>query len=225
MPGPTKLYIAPCDLNNESITELKSPPPFSVMMNPDGYTIKSSLQYDSKQPRGRPSQAVKFKGADVDSISIKPLILDGTGVVPGAPTTSVTDQIAALRAVVAEFDGKQHECRIVKLVWGSFIHFARLKSMNVEYTLFSSNGIPLRAKVTMDFVAFKTEKESLALAKLSSPDLTHRIETQAGDTLALLCHRIYKSQAYVQDVARANGMDSTRILPPGTTLFFPPLKG
>lgn len=225
MPGPTKLLITACDLNGESISELSDPKPFSVLMNPDGYSINSSISYSEQQPMGRPGPPKKFQRADVDKITIKPLILDGTGVVPGAPTTSVTDQIAALRAVVAEFDGKQHECRIVKLVWGSFLYHARLESMDVEFTLFSSYGLPLRAKVTMSFVAFRTEKESMAQAKLSSPDLTHRIESQAGDTLALLCHRIYKSQVYVQDVARANGMDSTRILPPGTTLFFPPLRG
>lgn len=227
MPGPAKLTITPCDLVDETISELSDPQPFQVLMNPEGYSVNSTLRYSRPKAHGRSKQTVKFESADVDVITIKPLILDGTGVVPlpqGATSSSVVEQIATLRAVVAEFDGKQHECRVVKLVWGSFLHYARLVSFKVDYTMFSAYGLPLRAQVKMDFVAFKTEKETMAEAKLSSPDLTHRVETRAGDTLALLCQRIYKNQSYAQDVARVNNLDSTRILPAGTTLFFPPLR-
>jgi nucleoid-associated protein YgaU len=57
----------------------------------------------------------------------------------------------------------------------------------------------------------------------SSPDLTHLITVKAGDTLPLLCDRIYRDSGYYMEVARINGLSSFRNLQPGTTLKFPPL--
>jgi nucleoid-associated protein YgaU len=66
------------------------------------------------------------------------------------------------------------------------------------------------------------EEESLK-ANRSSPDLSHTVEVQAGDTLPLLCHRIYKDAAYYPEVARANNIVDFRTLKPGLRLHFPPL--
>jgi len=44
-----------------------------------------------------------------------------------------------------------------------------------------------------------------------------------GDTLPLLCHRIYGDSGYYADVARFNGLSSFRRLKPGLALHFPPL--
>jgi nucleoid-associated protein YgaU len=45
-----------------------------------------------------------------------------------------------------------------------------------------------------------------------------------GDTLPLLCERIYGDPGYYIDVARFNGLVHFRCLEPGTRLHFPPLE-
>jgi len=44
-----------------------------------------------------------------------------------------------------------------------------------------------------------------------------------GDTLPLLCHRIYGDPGYYLDVARHNQLTDFRQLRPGAKLHFPPL--
>ena len=44
-----------------------------------------------------------------------------------------------------------------------------------------------------------------------------------GDTLPLLCDRIYSDPSYYPDVARFNNLSDFRRLQPGQRLHFPPL--
>ena len=133
------------------------------------------------------------------------------------------EQLTALRKVVYDYDGDDHQPRIVRVLWGSLKLFGRLTSIDVDYTLCGPDGLPLRAKVKLAFVRFMSAKEASLRANRSSPDLTHSILVRDGDTLPLLCHRIYGDCGYYPDVARYNGLVDLRRLEPGTVLRFPPL--
>ena len=82
----------------------------------------------------------------------------------------------------------------------------------------------MRAKATMSFQGFKNPQEAALEANMSSPDLSHAVVVTEGDTLPLLCHRIYGDSRYYVDVARFNGLHAFRALKPGLTLRFPPLS-
>jgi nucleoid-associated protein YgaU len=159
------------------------------------------------------------------------LSLDGTGVVEaevnggsGAEPDDAKVQVDKLKAVVYSFDGNKHQPNYVKLVWGNFSFVGRLETLAVTYNLFKPTGQPLRAKVKMAFVGTTTPSDEAAAANKSSPDLSHLIEVKAGDTLPLLCYRVYKDSAYYLDVARVNGLVNFRSLTPGVHLMFPPLR-
>ena len=47
---------------------------------------------------------------------------------------------------------------------------------------------------------------------------------QEGDSLPLMCHRIYGDARYYLEVARTNALVDFRSLRPGTELLFPPLE-
>ena len=96
--------------------------------------------------------------------------------------------------------------------------------MDRNYTLYSSEGEPLRAELDFVFVGFISAEEQASIANRSSPDLTHIIEVKAGDTLPNLCLKIYRNANYYIDIARINNLSNFRALVPGTALIFPPLK-
>jgi nucleoid-associated protein YgaU len=98
-----------------------------------------------------------------------------------------------------------------------------MEGMSVRYTLFKPSGDPLRAKVDMNFVGTMSRKESELVANQSSPDLSHTVIAVAGDTLPLLCDRIYGDPSYYVEVARFNALAGFRSLQPGQRLHFPPL--
>jgi len=110
------------------------------------------------------------------------------------------------------------------LVWGTLIFKGRATEVSINYKLFNANGEPIRAIVKVKFKGSIEEKLRIAKENKSSPDLTHERIIKAGDTLPLMCQRIYgEARRYVQ-VAEYNGLTNFRSLLPGQRLLFPPIE-
>lgn len=227
MPGETgikkKLTLSPCtvdDAGNVSVDGSKSN--FEVMLNPASYSHSLSIGYDKKKTQGQTGTELKFSAVNPEKVSFD-IVIDGTGVV-SSTAPDVKTQVESLQAIVYAYDGTKHEPNHVRLLWGSLIFFGRLESLSLDYTLFKPSGEPLRAKLKLAFAGAMSKEEEGLKANRSSPDLTHLIEVKSGDTLPLLCQRIYKNTAYYVDVARANNLVNFRKIKPGTKLHFPPLR-
>ena len=200
---------------------------FSVLINPNSFKHNSKIEYaGNDQTTGRTAQAPKFALAGEEEVSFD-IVMDGTRIAQSLlqiEPVSVETQISNLKKVVYTFNGDIHQPNYVQIVWGSFLFNLRLKSLNVEYTLFKPSGDPLRAKVQLAFSSYMSEKTALAKANMSSPDMTHQITVKAGDTLPLLCHQVYNSSKYYMQVAEKNGLSSFQDIKPGMQLYFPPLS-
>jgi len=224
-PGTVKLTITVCTVDRGRVTVGSES--FEVMLNPSSYSHRQVIRYDDQTTLGQAGADPKFAAVGRETVTFD-LVLDGTGLVgaqrPGTRTKAVKDQVRSLNSVVYRYRGNSHEPSVVRLLWGSFIFFGRLTSMSTAYTLFRPEGDPLRAKVSLSFVGFMSKEQEALVANRSSPDLSHKVVVKAGDTLPLLCHRIYKDSAYYLEVARHNGLTDFRSLEPGTTLSFPPLR-
>lgn len=218
----TKLSISPCTVDDKGNITVKSNK-FEVMLNPSSYSHNFTIIYNKKTGFGATGSSLKFSNAEPETVSFD-IVLDGTGLVEmtnGAK--DVKTQIQKLNDIVYKYDGKVHEPDHVRLLWGSFIFFGRLNTLSTDYSLFMPTGEPLRAKLKMSFSGFVSKNEEALIANRSSPDLTHIIEVKAGDSLPLLCYRIYGDSSYYQKVAQFNGISNFRDIKPGARLNFPPL--
>jgi len=224
-----KLTITPCTVSGQSIQE-DSSKAFAVMMNPLAYDHEHSIRYQSGAALGSSLPEQKFNAYRPEKVSFE-INLDGTGVAQaeindgdGTEPDDAKTQVDKLKAVVYKYDGTKHEPNYVKLTWGNFSFLGRLDKLAVNYNLFKPTGEPLRAKVKMSFVGSTSPCEEALAANKTSPDLSHLIEVKAGDTLPLLCFRVYNDSAYYLEVARLNGLVNFRNLTPGARLRFPPLR-
>jgi len=96
-----------------------------------------------------------------------------------------------------------------------------LENLRQKFTLFSPDGIPLRATLTVTLREYKTLRNQLDELRLSSPDRTHVHVLQQGESLASVSTRYYERPA---DWRAKNGIDDPRRLSPGTFLNVPPLS-
>ncbi len=221
------LTISPCIVSaNGKISVDSSRKNFEAMINPSGYEHTFSLRYSKNKVLGQPGTETKYDVSEPEKIVFKELVFDGTGVVKSMNNQplSVKEQIDRLRSVVYTYIGSKHEAPIVQLKWGSFLFYGRVESLKFDYTLFKPSGVPLRAKVTLVFVEYQSSEEIVKEAKNESPDLSHLVEVKAGDTLPLLCYRIYQDCMYYPEVARVNNLTHFSSLKPGMQLKFPPLN-
>ena len=195
---------------------------FSVMVNPQDYSIKDAIKYsDYNEPRSK-----RFDRYEASVLRIPKIFLDTTGSIPVEKwpfNGSIDEMIKMLKSIVYDYNGKNHEPSVVDILWGDLNVQGRLLSMETKFALFDKEGHPIRAEVNLSFALFKTFKDLEAESNKSSPDLTHVIEVRAGDTLPNLCNKVYNDPSYYMQVARVNNLSDFCRLVPGTRLVFPPL--
>ncbi len=203
---------------------------FQVHINPASYKHDYKICYSDAQGQGSNGTSPKFNRISQDKVSFD-IVFDGTGVIPTAlpgilpySEDGIADQIAAFKGLVFNYNGNIHSPNYLKISWGSLLFRCRLTSLGIKYTLFKPDGTPLRATVSVALQGYNDEVELALKANRSSPDLTHQIKVHTGDTLPLLCYRIYGDSSYYLAVARVNGLTDVRHLTPGTQLLFPPLR-
>jgi hypothetical protein len=200
------------------------PNPIKVQINPASYAQEVGVCFTEDAAIGGTGNAKIYNRTLGNSLSLE-LVFDGTGAVHDRDTRTVEQRIEEVRRMAIRTNGNVHEPNYLILTWGTLHFRGRLQSLHIDYTLFHPDGSPLRAKAKAKFVGFHENREAKAAQNNSSPDLTHLRIVGAGDTLPLMCHRIYGDSGYYVKVAEANGLDGFRALPVGTALLFPPLSG
>jgi hypothetical protein len=198
---------------------------FECMFNPDTYTVEHSTSFNTQQPVNGTGGDPKFNGAQPGRFSIE-FILDATGVSSDLeiPAIPIPVQVLLFNAVTLDISGDIHRPNYLIIQWGTFIRECVLVNSRITYTLFDSNGIPLRAKVNATFLERTDSKLNQIASMFSSPDLTHSRMVLQGDILPIMVYRIYKTPDYYLQVAKANKLKNFRQLEPGTTINFPPIS-
>lgn len=205
---------------------------FSVMYNPDKFSISHSNSSDNGKSiiLGEPND--KFLHRNPRSLKME-LFFDGTESSPSdikgfgintlVGANQVDLQIKEFLAATTNIEGSIHRTPYLVFVWGTFIFPGIIESADVSYSLFSSDGRPLRARVNISVKEAASKKKYLKVLNLLSPDLTHVYTVKQGDRLDLLCDKFYEDTALYYEIASINNLKNPRRLTVGQTLVFPPI--
>jgi hypothetical protein len=202
-------------------TKIENDAVYSVMFNPSSIKQKFTIEYNEDQPTNAIKPQNIFNKITSENLTFD-LIFDGTGA--ASEKLDVREQLDKLTKVVYKFYGVNHETPYVSLFWGSWCFDGRLNSMNIDYTMFKPDGDPLRAKVSLSFLGSMDKDTEGRKKGLSSPDLSHLRTVFEGDTLPLMCERIYGDSSMYLKVAQVNKLVNFRYLEPGTEILFPPIR-
>jgi hypothetical protein len=205
----------------------KTGTPYDVLINPAEYSHNFTILYNDTSGAGASAPSPGFNKMGKETMSFT-IWFDGTGVVPGFPlsqgSSSVDEQITVFKKMAFRLDGKIHSPNYLEISWGTLVFRCRLVTMNLTYTMFRPSGEPIRAKCVLSLASYVSADERKKEAAEQSPDMSHLVSVKSGDTLPLLCYRVYGTSVHYAAVARANGLTSFRNLPAGTQLLFPPLR-
>ena len=195
-----------------------------ALINPENYTQSYKLKFSqSGQGQGTSGQQLKYEYSEPEEMSFE-FLFDNTGIIDGNPRDSVAEDLQKFRKVLTEYKGDAHEPRHFKLVWGeNSIFKGRVTELEITHKLFKPDGTPLRATAKVTFKSSIEEEKRAASEDRQSADLTHIRRVKAGDTLPLMCFRIYGDSRHYLDVAATNGLNNFRSLTPGMEIRFPPI--
>lgn len=206
---------------------------FQLPINPEQLSQSLKVDYDQKQAAGSQGNDPEFKAIKPKTLSLD-FVFDGTGVVPikNKPTTfhkDVAAQVDEFLTLTYVMNSETHKPNFLRLLWGN-VSFGNqnsfdcvLQDVNINYTLFTPDGKPLRAKLKATFLHYVAPERRVREEGKQSPDVTHVRQVKAGETLPLMTQRIYGDQTYYLQVAKVNGLVNFRQLKTNTTLRFPPV--
>lgn len=160
-----------------------------------------------------------------DSFSDHP---DGSGAKDVREYTNQLLQLSLRGAGYSMFKVPYSAPPFVKFVWGKIVLFtAIVTEVTVEYTLFSQDGYPIRAKAD---VKFKQNEILLSDDIIPAQNPTSRTDARktrivsSGERLDMIAYEEYRDARHWRTLADANGLDDPFHLADGQILVIPPIE-
>ena len=205
----------------EAAPTLKVP----VQFNPEMLKVSFANQIQTPQGAGdqRGSPAQQFVGAGTTKLVVQ-LWFDVNAPQEGEAVRDVrkmTEKITHF--ITPKPDPKDKKKFIppgVRFIWGSFQFDGLMESLEESLEFFSSDGIPLRASMTMNLSQQKIDQYKFskeASSKLPLPGTRPLTPAPAGSTVQNLAANQGKSDDW-QSIAAANGIENPRNLQVGQLL-------
>lgn len=214
--------------------------PFSVQFNPTEYTLSKGAQIAEIPVPGLDQPILQFVRGQTETMSLD-LFFDTTEDGTGAGATPVTEKTDQFYQLI-KIDKETHAPPILRFMWGqqgfaganmtgNWSSQARsdgfqcvLESVKQRFTFFSSEGIPLRAVLTVTLREYYSLEEQIQRIDFHSPDHTHSYVVQRGDTLARISAEKYDDPRQWRAIADNNNISDPLDLKPGTVLEVPAIR-
>lgn len=189
-----------------------------VLFNPAEYSLEISNNFQASAPPGLNNPILQFVNGNSDTLTMD-LYFDTWTDLGRADVSELTGRFAALLRI----DGDLHAPPRVEFRWGMLAFKAVIEKLSQRFTMFLSDGTPVRATLNVAFKQYKPLAEQLADPRRNSADKTKRRIVAAGDSIWLLAHREYGDARDWRAIARRNRLDDPRSIPIGAALVVPPL--
>lgn len=213
-----------------------------VQFNPTELTLNKSAQFAEVPIPGIDMPVLQFVRGQTETMNVD-LFFDSTedGTIDDAvAVTEKTDRFYQL----IKIDRETHAPPVCRFAWGDLgfpgtymthqwtsQNASRhdgfqcvVESVRQRFTMFSSNGRPVRATLTVTLKEFKTLEDQIAEIFPQSPDHTHAHVVQRGDTLSRIAAKRLGDPVHWRAIAEHNGLDDPLDLRPGTILEVPPVR-
>jgi hypothetical protein len=226
-------------LNARGVPEF---PAVQVQFNPTEFTLTKAVQTAEIGIPGLDSPILQFVRGQAETLTLD-LFFDTTDTgMAGDGVKPVTEQTDLFYQMI-KIDRRTHAPPVVRFTWGGDSSFPGanmdgrwfsqrrsngfrciVENVRQKFTLFSPEGIPLRATLTVSLKEYKTLEQQVKELGLQSPDRTHAYVVQQGDTLSRIAADHYEDSSQWRAIANQNGIDDPLDLKPGTILEVPPLR-
>lgn len=190
-----------------------------VKFNPTEYSLEKSITYADQSLPGFTSPVTQFTSGEAETLTME-LFFDSYEEKQRDVREAYTKKVDALLHV----DGSLHAPPICRFVWGELDFECVLQSASKQFTMFLSDGIPVRARVNVTFKEYNPPTWQTKETPRSSPDKTKLRRVTEDETLPLIAAAEYGDPTLWRPIAEANGIENPRSLTPGEELLVPTLE-
>jgi len=215
MPEPAKPAMA--QLQEIELRDAKGHGPtdvgkaFDVQFNPETLRVTYTNTIENKDQSGGGSMQYVAKSATKLAVE---LWYDVTTGSKGGDVREKTSQVGALMQPKKKGKAKQPSPPGVRFHWGTFLFEGVIESMDETLELFSEDGKPLRAHVTLSLTSQAIPAPQAAGASGAMPGTEPRTQLRSNESVQQAMGREGRPEAWPQ-VAAANGIENPRFPRPG----------
>ena len=216
-------YMSVTSYNDENFSSV-SHPALKLPINPAKVKLSKGIQYAEDRQLGSLNGSNTYVRYQPETFSFDCLFDMTCAMEDENEQQPVHDMVDALEMRLYDYNTEGHRPSYVKVEYGDITFFGQLKTLDTEYSLFDSDGIPLRAELKVVLTGYCSQKEEKSRFSKHSPDVSRLITIMEGQTLANLCYEIYGDPLLVVQVAKFNNLNGFRNIPAGTEILMPMLK-
>jgi nucleoid-associated protein YgaU len=190
--------------------------------NPKEITITKAAKWERKSSKeAKNAPPVQFLGADPSKMTLE-MFFDATAARDGSVVVAVESLLACCVPTPESLAKKKGTPPIVVLHWGKTSSFpAVVTSVSAKFTLFNSEGTPIRAVCSVSLEEMPGEKFRKQNPTSGGYDVQRVHRTIAGDSLASVAFDEYGDPNAWRPLAAFNGIDDPLRVPTGTVLLLP----
>jgi LysM repeat protein len=218
--------MADNSLNKLSIKNLDNGEEFKVLFNPTEYTFEDSSKWQDQQGNRRRPE-LQYTGGERKRLSME-LFYDTYEA--KEDVRLYTGKLQQLLVVTTDGGNNGKRPPVVELSWGQaqsnvgFPFKCVLESLKQQFTLFTSDGMPVRAKVSVSFKEYELPKDEQQREPRRSSYPAQTYTVREGDTLSGIAAAVWNDPAKWRVLADANEIANPRVLEPGQALIVPAIK-
>src|ERR1044071_235035 len=218
--------MADNSLNKLSIKNTDNGQEFKVLFNPTEYTFEDASKWQEQEATRRQPE-LQYTGGERRRLSME-LFYDTYEA--NTDVRKETGKLQELLVVTTDNGNNGKRPPVVELSWGlaeSHVGFpfrCVLESLKQQFTLFTSDGKPVRAKVSVSFKEYELPKEELQRDPRRSSYPAQTYTVREGDTLSGVASAVWSDPAKWRVLADANEIPNPRVLEPGQTLIVPAIE-
>jgi len=186
----------------------------SVFFNPSEYSIDKSNDFSTSNS-GK-SSLTQFSKENLQTLTMD-LIFDSYEAIDKKEkdVRILTRKITNLLKIDSEIGAPP----IITFVWGGPILTGVLTNVKQKFTLFSSDGIPLRATLNITLKEYKTESIINEDTDEKNEDKVHTVKQ--GENLTRIAIIYYNNPYKWKVIADKNNIDNPRLLETGSIITIP----
>jgi LysM repeat protein len=201
----------------EIVAPVVPDPIIPLRFNPTEYQLQKANNFAEIGIPGLESPPIQFVRGQAEKLTVEVLV-DTSDSLEDVRTAYV-DKLRGLM----DLDRDLHAPPIVRFTWDTEVFRGVLESLNITYVLFTPEGVPLRAKLSMSLKEYRPVDIQVKENPTASPDYDKTYVVRRGDTLSGIAFAVYRDASVWRDIAANNQIQDPRTLLPGTVLQLPSL--
>lgn len=192
-------------------------PIIPLCFNPTEFQLQKANNFADIAIPGLESPPIQFVRGNAEKLTVEALV-----------DTSDTLEDVRERYVnkirgLLNIKGELHAPPIVRFVWSRQEFKGVIESLNITYVLFTPEGVPLRAKLSLTLKEYRPVEIQVKSQPKTSPDLEKNWVVRRSDTLSGIAAAVYRDASVWREIAKANQIQDPRKLAPGLVLTLPRL--